>query len=192
MAFWQFRIWYLGGSARRHSELERSGYCTAELNRNLLKDRFGDRSGDRSGGTFLVTRAILGAARDCMEGHSRSVFCNSSSFSFKALVVHLYWHLYTVTAGLGQDLWASKFGLAWLRSLFFFVSSHFIFGRRILSIIGIWHRHLASAFRIHLRHTPLVTLLSPSYSIKLPARTTLVAFPSQRCLTSYWPLARPQ
>ena len=27
--------WYLGGSARRHSELERSGYCTAELNRNL-------------------------------------------------------------------------------------------------------------------------------------------------------------
>jgi len=121
-----------------------------------------------------------------------ALFAIHRHFSFKALVVHLYWHLYTVTAGLGQDLWASKFGLAWLRSLSFFVSSHFIFGRGILSIIGIWHRYLASEFRIHLRHTPLVTLLTLSYSIKLPARTTLVAFPSQRCLTSYWPLARPQ
>lgn len=45
-----------------------------------------------------------------------------------------------------------------------------------MSIIGNWHRYLASAFRIHQRHTPLVTLLTLSYSIKPLIRTTLFAF----------------
>lgn len=180
--FWQFRIWE--AQAPTSGWFDSSSFGTrnqviARLNPTVTCKEPARRFW--SGGTFLVRRAILGAARV----YGRTLSKRSSQLIvifplFKALVVHLYWHLYTATAGLGQDLWASKFGLSWLQSLFSFL---LYFWERNLE----HHRYLASVFGISISHSsasyPLVTLLTLSYLIGPLIRTTLLLFPSQPCLT---------
>lgn len=172
MAFWQFRIWKAQAAASGWfgSSSFRTRKIIARLNPTVTCKEPARRFW--SGGTFLVRRAILGAARV----YGRTLSKHYSQLIvifplFKALVVHLYWHLYT-TAGLGQDLWASKFGLAWLRSLFF--PFLFYFWERDIE----HHRYLASVFGISISHSsasyPLVTLLTlvfnqAAHSHDLPA-----------------------
>lgn len=146
--FWQFRIWE--AQAPTSGWFDSSSFGTrnqviARLNPTVTCKEPARRFW--SGGTFLVRRAILGAARV----YGRTLSKRSSQLIvifplFKALVVHLYWHLYTATAGLGQDLWASKFGLSWLQSLFSFL---LYFWERNLE----HHRYLASVFGISISHS---------------------------------------